>query len=186
MSPAVRRALAYCLATGSLPKGIHLGTWSRCFDMIEGDTLAQRPKPEHVAEVLKDGQARAHLYLVALGFQVERGRRRTGHYVSYTNPHDGREALAYRGGGGSITVVRDSVPYRQSSHFTDSDVGEALARLDESRAWPHWERLARLYAGACYSEGAAMSWHAAGRTAADYGAAMRSPIIPPMVEAVQV
>lgn len=128
MSPSVRRALAYAYATGCLPKHIHIGTWSAACGLLEGEPLRRKPSSAALDEVRGDPLAMAHDYLSAQGFRADsycRGAR-TSHYIAYTHPDDGREALAHRGGSVTIITVRDHAPYRTSEGVSLDRVRAAL------------------------------------------------------------
>lgn len=142
MKPAVKLALAYAYATGELPRGIHLATWSAASalaPMIE--SLEERLRSGRHVELTQAGleAIAAHPlklaadWFLARGFKPERGKRRTSHYIAFTR--DGMRGLAYRHGGGSVTVEHGERPFVTS-----------LSLEEAERAWPAILRPA-MYVG---------------------------------------
>jgi hypothetical protein len=122
LSPAVLRALAYCYATGYLPKGLHLDTWMKAQELIDGEVTHYRPKAEVMKQVVAQPMAKAHDFLTALGFVSDNNHRSSARYVGYRHPTLSCEALSYRSGGATIIRVNDAVPYRQSWHVSEKDI----------------------------------------------------------------
>lgn len=130
LRPTVLRALAYCYATGELPKGIHVEVWvdaRGCLDEVEGSWL-KTVKPEWLEQVKAHPLAKAHDYVVSLGFKRDRfASRQTSHYVSYRHHDYSAEALAYRTGGCTIQRINDARPFRQSLDVSQKQVADRLA-----------------------------------------------------------
>lgn len=144
MSPAVRRALAYAHVTGRLPSGLHVMTRMLAGNHLDfvpyqyaGMTLHRyQVKPEDLPLVARDPLYVACEWFRSHGFVLDAGRLcKTSHYLPYVHPRYQVEGIAYRGGGGGVTLLHDSVPYR-----TGLDLAEA------GKAWPAIIRPA-MYVG---------------------------------------
>jgi hypothetical protein len=135
MTPAVRTAAAYAYATGYLPSFLHIHTWAEANDLLEGPPLKKRVCDVHLSEVRRHPMAVAHDYLISLGYRPDGYRsgakQRISHYVSYSHPQTGHEALADRGGGVTLITVRNERPYRTSEGISAKEVSARIMTLSE-------------------------------------------------------
>lgn len=135
MTPAVRTAAAYAYATGYLPSFLHVHTWGAAHALLEGPALSQRVIAAHLPEVRRHPMAVAHDYLTSLGYKPDgyraSAKRRTSHYVGYTHPETGHEALADRGGGVTLITVRNERPYRTTQGISATEVSARIKTLSE-------------------------------------------------------
>lgn len=120
MTPAVKRALAYIAATGRIPSHLHIDTWCKVRECVSDAASPGRyvVRPECLELIATHPLHVACEWFKARGFHLESGhasgRGRTSHYVAWWRDGDlaGRvnpavasfTGLAYRGGGGSVTV----------------------------------------------------------------------------------
>lgn len=187
LAPGVRRALAYCFATGDFPKGIHLATWSAAHNLAtRADYLATGRfyvlKAEALAAIQREPLYLATRAILALGFSRDRsGRKRTSHSVEFAHKAgDSLEAFACRGGDGWIWLRRSSVPYQVTMRLSAASLAayaEPGATVTAERlasgwriAWPVWAGVAMDAAADRFDESDAMTWHASGRSPIDYAA----------------
>lgn len=145
MKSAVKLALAYCYATGELPSGLHLATWSAAHELCTFiDDLNERLKDgrsyclseEALVAIAEHPLKLATDWLRARGFKADQQRRRTSHYVNFAHPRQPElEATAYRSGGANVTIRHDGVPF------------VTVLKLEEAE--PVWPAILRpaFYAG---------------------------------------
>lgn len=109
LSKAALQALAYCYASGSLPRKIHMATWSVAYDLVEmvPNTGRYVLKPRGLEAIAREPWKLGHDYLTAGGFQLDRGGRKPSpHWLEYRH-EDGRTATLYRSG---TVNVRPHIP----------------------------------------------------------------------------
>jgi hypothetical protein len=129
MKPAVKLALAYVYASGNKPNKLHLPTLMALHDYCEMiDDMNERISSGRFYRLNAEGLAAiashplklAADWFTSRGFKAEsNSRRRTSHYVRFER--DGMEGLAYRSGGGSVTVSHSEVPYRTSFQLEEAE-----------------------------------------------------------------
>lgn len=145
ISPAIRTALAYVHHTHDMPAHVRIDTRLALYRHTEmvpfayhGITLHRHDlKPDSVALIARDPLHVACETLKTLGFQVKRFQgRKTSHYIAFRSAaSDNIEALAYRSGGGSVTVRHTEKPYVTTLNLNEAE-----------KAWPAILRPA-MYVG---------------------------------------
>lgn len=129
ITKGVKRALAYCHVAGALPKGIHITTWSKAFDLVDRIGDRYTLKPEALAAIEDEPFFIAHRLLTARGFTPILYERRTSHYLRYRGP-ELAQALSFRSGGLHIQPHRVEPPYTEGrEHLTAEEVKAAVASL---------------------------------------------------------
>ncbi|QWY83648.1 hypothetical protein [Rhizobium phage RHph_X2_26] len=130
VSAAVKTALAYAYATGRLPKGLHIETWSAAHKLCDTrEALNYKVEGEALALIAKHPLKLSHDFVTRRGYRPESYQRSTSHYVTYRNG-DGHEAASYRSGDASFrtplyteggTFIRNRL-----ESFTAEQIKEAM------------------------------------------------------------
>lgn len=116
ISESVKTALAYAHICGCLPKGIHMSTWSKAFDMIEGTFQYYRVKEEFLPLIEEHPFVVGHEWMLCNGFTLIPYQYHSSRTIEYIRDLDngfitrtgkGCWVWTRNGHGGSATINFD-------------------------------------------------------------------------------